>query len=44
MTLLARLLWKGITLQAREPLKPLEVSRLRFRAWPTDLDLNLHMN
>lgn len=23
---------------------PLEIGRLRFRVWPSDLDLNLHMN
>ena len=44
MTLLARLLWKGLTLKGRRPLDPLEPSILRFRVWPNDLDLNLHMN
>lgn len=44
MTLLARLLWKGLTLKGRPPLDPLEVSVLRFRVWPNDLDVNLHMN
>ena len=44
MTLLGRMFWKGITLKARPPLAPLEASRLRFRVWPTDLDINLHMN
>ena len=44
MTLLGRMFWKGLTLKARRPLEPLEASRLRFRVWPTDLDINLHMN
>lgn len=44
MTLLARLLWKGLTLKGRPPLDPLGTSILRFRVWPNDLDVNLHMN
>lgn len=44
MTLLARLLWKGLTLKRRRRLGPLEASVLRFRVWPNDLDLNFHMN
>lgn len=44
MTLLARLLWKGLTLKGRRPLEPLGTSALRFRVWPNDLDVNLHMN
>ena len=44
MTLLARLLWKGLTLKGRPPLDPLGTSVLRFRVWPNDLDVNLHMN
>lgn len=44
MTLLARLLWKGLTLKGRAPLDPLGTSVLRFRVWPNDLDVNLHMN
>ncbi len=44
MTLLGRMFWKGITLKARPPLAPLEASRLRFRVWPNDLDINVHMN
>ena len=44
MTLLGRMLWKGLTLKARPPLDPLGESVLRFRVWPNDLDINLHMN
>lgn len=44
MTLLARLVWKGLTLKGRAPLEPLGTSVLRFRVWPNDLDVNLHMN
>jgi len=44
MVLFFRTLWKGLTLRLRKPLDPLGVSVLRFRVWPNDLDVNIHMN
>jgi len=44
MVLLLRTLWKGLTLRFRPPLEPLGTSVLRFRVWPNDLDVNVHMN
>lgn len=44
MNLLLRLLWKLLTLRLRPRLEPLGTSVLRFRVWPNDLDLNVHMN
>lgn len=44
MNLLLRLLWKLATLRFRPDLGPFEISVLRFRVWPNDLDLNVHMN
>ena len=40
-----RLLWLLILSPFRPRLKPpFDVSRLTFRVWPNDLDVNLHMN
>lgn len=44
MVLFFRTLWKGLTLWRRPPLEPLGTSVLRFRVWPNDLDVNVHMN
>ncbi|WP_291271780.1 thioesterase family protein [Geothrix sp.] len=44
MVLLFRTLWKALTLWRRAPLEPLGASVLRFRVWPNDLDVNVHMN
>lgn len=44
MVLLARTLWKGLTLPLRTPMQPLDTSVLTFRVWPNDLDVNVHMN
>ncbi len=44
MVLLFRTLWKGLTLRFRPPLGHPAVSVLRFRVWPNDLDVNIHMN
>ena len=44
MVLLFRTLWKGLTLRFRPPLEALGTSVLRFRVWPNDLDVNIHMN
>ena len=45
MNLYLRLLWLLLTFRFRARLvPPLDVSRLRLRVLPNDLDLNLHMN
>lgn len=44
MVLLLRTLWKALTLRLRPPLEALGTSVLRFRVWPNDLDVNIHMN
>ncbi len=45
MNLWLRLIWYLLTAWRRPKLEATqEVSRLRFRVWPTDLDLSLHMN
>jgi len=44
MVLFFRTLWKGLTLWLRPGLEPLGTSVLRFRVWPNDLDVNIHMN
>lgn len=45
MNLYLRLLWLLLTFRFRRRLvPPLDVSRLKLRVLPTDLDINLHMN
>ncbi len=45
MNLWLRLLWLFISARFRAPIPaPFGVSVLRFRVWPHDLDLSLHMN
>jgi acyl-CoA thioesterase FadM len=45
MNLWLRLLWLLTTAPFRSPLKaPEGISTLRFRVWPHDLDISLHMN
>lgn len=44
MNLYFRLLWLFLTRPLRARLSPLETSVLHFRVWPSDLDLNMHMN
>jgi acyl-CoA thioesterase FadM len=45
MNLWCRLLWLFISARFRAPITaPFGVSVLRFRVWPHDLDLSLHMN
>ncbi|WP_243302181.1 thioesterase family protein [Geothrix oryzisoli] len=44
MVLFFRTLWKFLTLGFRPALDPMGTSILRFRVWPNDLDVNIHMN
>lgn len=44
MNLWVRLMWLFLTSRWRSELKSDGVSELRFRVWPHDLDLSLHMN
>lgn len=44
MNLLLRLLWKFLTLPLRPKVSFLDPGLIHLRVWPTDLDLNLHMN
>ncbi len=44
MNLYFRLILVLIKSYFARPLAPLATSVLRFRVWPTDLDLNMHMN
>lgn len=45
MNLWFRLIWLLISQRFRDRLvPPFDISRLNFRAWPLDLDPNLHMN
>lgn len=44
MVLFFRTLWKLLTLGFRPALDPMGISVLRFRVWPNDLDVNVHMN
>lgn len=44
MNLLLRLFWVLTTARFRAPLTLFGVSRIRFRVWLNDLDLNRHMN
>lgn len=44
MSLFVRLATVLIAGRFRPPLKPLEESILTLRVWPTDLDINAHMN
>jgi acyl-CoA thioesterase FadM len=45
MNLWFRLLWLFLTARFRAPIPaPFGVSVLRFRVWPHDLDLSMHMN
>lgn len=43
MNLLFRLIAVVIAALAGRPIGFLDTARLRFRVWPTDLDLNMHM-
>jgi acyl-CoA thioesterase FadM len=43
MNLIPRLLWLLAGILWRPPLRLLDESILRFRVWPSDLDINLHM-
>jgi len=44
MNLILRLIRTVIAALLRPPLGVLDLSEVRFRVWPNDLDLNLHMN
>jgi acyl-ACP thioesterase len=44
MNLLLRLLKLLLCAPFRPKLGPLDEGRAAFRVWPTDLDLNFHMN
>ncbi|MFM8899457.1 MAG: thioesterase family protein [Burkholderiales bacterium] len=45
MNLWLRLLWLFLSARFRAPIQaPFGISVLRFRVWPHDLDLSLHMN
>lgn len=44
MNLLLRLFWKLLSLPFRPRVSFLDASVIHLRVWPTDLDLNFHMN